>query len=190
MHMHLWFLKKLSLIAVLLVGAAAVFVLWSLVPIEGNYTFRIVQSGSMEPAIKTGSVIATIPRAEYRVGDVVTFEGTQVNPMPTTHRIVGIEKGDGGPFFATQGDANEDQDYRRVTQAEILGKVFLSVPYAGYAADFFGTANGKATLATMVGVALVLMFAPWKSILTEEKKKKNTMSDFVSRTSEEKNDAI
>ncbi len=33
----------------------------------------IVSSGSMEPAIKTGSVVVVSPKSSYQVGDVVTF---------------------------------------------------------------------------------------------------------------------
>lgn len=170
--MH-WFLGKLSLVVTLLIGGIAIFILWSFVPIEGNYTFRIVQSGSMEPEIQTGAVIATIPRTEYGVNDVVTFRGTDLNPTPTTHRIVGIEKGEGGPFFVTKGDANEDQDHRRISKEEVLGKVFLNVPFVGYVSSFFGTPNGKAALVTLVVVSLIGMFAPWKSILATKKKEEH-----------------
>lgn len=164
------FLRTLSFIVTLLVGAVAVFILGALVPIDGNYTFRIVQSGSMEPTIRTGSVIATIPRNTYTAGDIVTFTGTEINPMPTTHRITGVEERQGGTVFITKGDANEDEDYRRILHEEILGKVFLSVPYVGYMSSFFGTPTGKATLVSIVVTALILMFTPWDSILAVKRK--------------------
>src|SRR5690606_13778233 len=103
----------------------------------------------------TGSVIATIPRAEYAVGDIVTFVGTSVNTTPTTHRIVGIESEAGETLFITKGDANEEEDYRRVGEDEILGKVFLSIPYAGYGVRALDSANGKAVLVT----AIILLIA-------------------------------
>ena len=148
-------------------------VLISLVPFEGNYTFRIVQSGSMEPTIPTGSVIATIPRTMYEVGDIVTFNGTALNPMPTTHRIVGEEGEEEERVYITKGDANEDEDYRRISNMEIQGKVFLIVPYVGYMSAFFATPNGKAILITFVILSLVLMFVPWRTILIDKKKEKN-----------------
>lgn len=162
--MH-WFLGKLSLVVTLLIGGIAIFILWSFVPIEGNYTFRIVQSGSMEPTIQTGSLVATIPRSEYEVEDVVTFKGSDINPMPTTHRIVAVEDQQDAMVFVTKGDANKEEDYRRITEDDILGKVFLSVPYVGYISSFFGTPTGKATLASIVATALMLMFMPWNSVL-------------------------
>lgn len=146
-----------------LVALVALFVLGSLVPIEGNYSFRIVESGSMEPAIKTGSVIAIIPRASYEAGDVVTFSGTEVNPQPTTHRIVDVK----GERFVTKGDANEDVDYRKIAEHEIIGKVFLDVPYAGYAAEYFGTPNGRGALAAIVGALIIAMCIPWRKLQKE-----------------------
>lgn len=144
------------------------FVLGSLLPIEGNYEFRIVESGSMEPAIKTGSVVALIPQEEYKVGDIVMFTGTNLNPTPTTHRIVGRETDDNTKRFVTQGDSNEEPDYRRITEDEITGKVFLSVPYVGYAARYFGTPNGMATLVATIVIMLILIFLPWHKILFKE----------------------
>lgn len=155
------FLHIATTTLVILVGCAALFVLGSLAPVEDNYSFRIVESGSMAPAIKTGSVIAVIPRSEYQVGEVVLFVGTDINPQPTTHRIVRTENG----MFVTKGDANENEDYRRITEGEILGKVFLDVPYAGYAARFFGTPTGKATLAVSAIILLACTFVPWRRLL-------------------------
>lgn len=162
------FFKQLNLVAILIVAAVALFILGSLLPVDGNYAFRVVQSGSMEPAIKTGAVIATIPRDTYTVGDIVTFEGTAVNPMPTTHRIVGIAKSGEGALYATKGDANEEQDYRQVREGEILGKVFLNIPYAGYMANFFSTPNGKAVLATLAILILCGAFMPWKRLRRQD----------------------
>ncbi|MEX2341058.1 MAG: signal peptidase I [Candidatus Paceibacterota bacterium] len=151
-----------------LILLAAIFVLGSALPIDDNYEFMVVESGSMEPVIKTGSVLAYIPRAEYGVGDIITFTGTEVNPTPTTHRIVEAVVEDGGLLYVTKGDANEDVDYRQVREEEILGKVFLSVPYAGYMSAYLATPNGKSVMATVVIVLLVTIFIPWGRFLRKE----------------------
>lgn len=148
------------------VGLCALFVLASSLPIDGNYEILIVESGSMEPAIRTGSVVAYIPRDSYHEGDVVTFKGTDINPMPTTHRIVAVEDG----RITTKGDANEEPDYRILSEEEILGKVFLTVPYAGYISAYFRTPDGKAVL-VVVGIVLsLLIFIPWRKLLVDTKK--------------------
>lgn len=154
------FLKKLSTILATVIALIALFVLGSHIPIEGNYSFRIVLSGSMEPAIKTGSVIATIPRAEYGVGDMVSFSGAVESDAPTTHRIVSVEEGGGETLFVTKGDANDNEDLQRVEEGEVLGKVFLTVPYVGYALHALDTPNGRALLVATIVVLVALMMIP------------------------------
>ncbi|MEX0918238.1 MAG: signal peptidase I [Candidatus Paceibacterota bacterium] len=165
------FLHIAYTILVTFIGGSALFVLGSFIPVDGNYSFHIVESGSMEPAIKTGSVIAIIPRDSYNTGDVVLFEGTSINPQPTTHRIVGRED----DSFVTKGDANEEPDYRRIREDEIVGQVFLDVPYAGFAARFFASPTGKATL-MVLGIMLVTsVFIPWGRIVRREDQKNATV---------------
>lgn len=167
--------KTLTRIATVVIGAIVLFVLISLIPIRGNYTFRVVLSGSMEPAIETGSVIATIPRAEYDVGEIVTFGGSGI---PTTHRIVGIEEGaDGARLFVTKGDANDDEDFRRVSEGEVLGKVFLTVPKVGYVLSMLESPTGKALLATALVLLIALSFVPKGTFRQAKKQDADTFEE-------------
>ncbi|MEP7162598.1 MAG: signal peptidase I [Candidatus Moraniibacteriota bacterium] len=106
----------------------AIFLLATKLPIAGGLKTYVVQSGSMEPAIKTGSVIVAKPANEYRVGDVVTFGAQTKDKTPTTHRIVEVRDGK----YMTRGDANNAEDLRPVSRFEIIGKVLFSVPFIGY----------------------------------------------------------
>lgn len=109
-----------------------VFVLIPLLPIDNNYSLKMVLSGSMSPAIKTGSIVAVKPASSYNIGDVITFKKGQGEENILTHRIIGqTEQG-----FITQGDANNVVDANPVRKEAILGKVVLTVPYAAYAANF------------------------------------------------------
>ncbi len=109
-----------------------VFVLFPLLPIDNNYSLKMVLSGSMSPAIKTGSIVAIKPALSYSVGDVITFKKGQGEENILTHRIIGrTEQG-----FITQGDANNVVDANPVRKEAILGKVVLTIPYAAYAANF------------------------------------------------------
>jgi signal peptidase len=153
----------MGMVVAILIALAAMFVLCSLLPIEGNYTFRIVESGSMEPAIPTGAVVATIPRSTYTPGDVVTFPSLRGRDT-VTHRIVGTEANGGETVFVTKGDANEDADLRHVRADEILGKVFLTVPYAGYVARFAATPDGKAVVSVLAIVGIAALAVPWRQI--------------------------
>jgi signal peptidase I len=168
------FLKKLSTAIVLVIVVIALFVLGSHIPVEGNYSFRVVLSGSMEPDIPTGSVIATIPREEYGVGDVVSFSGRSVNETPTTHRIVNVDESGGKRFFVTKGDANDNEDLLRVGEGEVLGEVFLVVPYVGYVLHELSTANGRAFLVATIIVLVALALIPKG---TFEKSKKDSRDE-------------
>ena len=111
------------------IAVIALFLLASVVPMAGVKTF-IVQSGSMEPAIKTGGVVVVKSMDTYKVGDVITFGPRSKTKSPTTHRIIEVKE-DGN--FVTRGDANNAEDMRTVSRYEVIGKVLFSVPYIGYA---------------------------------------------------------
>lgn len=104
-------------------------------PIAGNIKFLTVLSGSMEPKIHTGSVVMIKSMENYQVGDVITFGENSKKKKPTTHRIAEVKKDavKGEISYITKGDANNAPDQTPVTPGEILGKVFLSIPYFGYA---------------------------------------------------------
>jgi signal peptidase len=108
-----------------LIALTALFVLTA-IPATGLES-RVVFSGSMAPAIPTGSVVFTARQESYAVGDVVTFQRSPTD-TPVTHRIIREE----GEAFVTKGDANEDADVRRVAPENILGAVFFQLPYLGY----------------------------------------------------------
>ncbi|MFA6097090.1 MAG: signal peptidase I [Candidatus Paceibacterota bacterium] len=107
------------------------FVVGSMLPIPGNYRLLIVQSGSMEPAIHTGSVVVVRPEADYKAGDVITF-GDAGKDKTTTHRVVDLEVAAGKTYFITKGDANKTEDTDRVSEGKVIGRVQASIPYAGY----------------------------------------------------------
>lgn len=119
------FLTCIAVIALLLVVSAF--------PITGNIKFLTVLSGSMEPVIKTGSVVVVKPVNDYKVGDIITFGPYSKTKAPTTHRIQDIKVQGGEPVYITKGDANNASDTRTVTKRDIVGKVVLDVPYIGYA---------------------------------------------------------
>lgn len=120
----------------------------------------------MEPAMKPGSlaVIQPVDPQDIRVGDVVTYRsGTEPN-MPTTHRVIEVMHNDESLMFGTKGDANEDPDVNAVPAEDVLGRVWLSVPYVGYAMDFIKKPLGLGLLigiptALIVGIELKNIFS-------------------------------
>lgn len=116
-----------------LVGVG-VLIVGSILPIFGTHRVFVVQSGSMEPALRTGSVIFIQPKNSYGVGDIVTWQPTG-GGTPITHRIVKEFPGADGIRFQTKGDANESED-AAISERQILGSVALHVPFLGYPVSF------------------------------------------------------
>lgn len=137
----------------LVIGIAGLLIA-TMLPIPGNIEVKIVKSGSMEPAIPTGSVVVVKPAAEYRFNDVITFGEDTKTEIPTTHRIIGIANTQDSPVYTTKGDANEEQDPNPVERREVIGKVIVHVPYAGFVLDFARQPMGFALL---IGVPAALV---------------------------------
>ena len=157
------------------VVALGLLLLVSIVPVPGNIKVKIVQSGSMEPAIKVGAVVIIKPSNEYHIGDVIMFGEDTKTKVPTTHRIVADEVRSGVFYYTTKGDANEDPDPQQVAQTEVIGKVLFSIPYLGYVLDF---AKKPLGFALLIGVpAAIVVFDEAGNIWRETKRlrKKNML---------------
>ena len=142
----------------------------SVFPITGNIKFLTVQSGSMNPTIRTGSVVMIKPMDDYKIGDVITFGQITRTKSPTTHRIYDIKVVEGEVSYVTKGDANNAPDLREIPKREIIGKVLFSVPYVGYAVDFAKKPLGFALI--ILVPATVIISDEVKKIYGEVKKKK------------------
>ena len=156
-----------------------IFTLFPLLPIDNNYSLKMVLSGSMSPAIKTGSIIMVKPASNYQVGDVITYQyGRRARDL-TTHRIIGQQ----GNEFITKGDNNNAADINPIKKEQILGKVLLTVPYIAYAANF---ARSKFGLILLIFIpALLIIGSESLKILKEVKKmrkKKNNVSPETKNT--------
>jgi signal peptidase len=117
-----------------------------------------VISGSMEPSIKIVSVVVVKPKADYKIGDVITFGVNTKTTKPITHRIFDIKVVGGQPVYITKGDANNAVDSKETQEKDIMGKVLFSVPFAGYVVDF---------ARKPIGFALIIII-PAMIIISEE----------------------
>lgn len=128
----------------------------------------VVQSGSMEPAVKLGSVAFARRSSSYVPGDVITFSPTGSKRNLVTHRIMvknfpeGIEN---EPTYLTAGDANEDFDRSEITQDKIVGKVFLTIPYLGYVVNFAKQPQGFILL--VIIPATIIIYEELKNVRRE-----------------------
>ena len=168
--------KKIASITLMgLLIALAVVLVVPMLPISGNFQIRVVQSGSMEPAIKTGSVVLIKPLSDYKIGDIITFEGNfkdaKGRKIPTTHRITDAKVDVGAVSYQTKGDANDSVDQSLISKNKVVGRVLVSVPYVGYLVA--GVQTGYGLLAIVVIPAIMIIFDQASRIIKEVKKLKN-----------------
>lgn len=153
---------------------SATFILLTTYKVIPKYNFYVVMSGSMEPAIHTGSVVGIKEEEKYNLQDVITVR-QQNNPNETyTHRIVEILQEE-KTTYKTKGDANESIDGDPATEEQVLGKVFLSIPLIGYLVHFAKQPTG---FILMIIVPSVIIAASEINVIKEEFKL------FVQRKSE------
>lgn len=117
----------------------------------GGVRALVVQSGSMEPTIPTGSVVVVFPSDSYQKGDIITFKQSGRNNVLVTHRIEGIEKNS----FVTKGDANEEADGEMVPEKDIIGKTVFSLPFIGRLVGLAQTKIGFLIIVIIPAVAII-----------------------------------
>lgn len=123
------FYKITSWVVTLSLGVFGLLLASTAADFGGGFKAFTVLSGSMEPSIKTGSMVFIRRAQEYKVGDIITFDVDPNSKIPTTHRIV--EKVKDG--FLTKGDNNGSRDGLIVVLPSIRGKVYFNIPYFGLA---------------------------------------------------------
>lgn len=111
----------------------------------------VVESGSMEPNIRTGSLSFINTKVKYediKEDDVIAFKLPNGNLV--THRVVKITP----EGFETKGDKNEKSDGMSTTKENYIGKNVFSISKVGYFVKMIQTKRGKIILGTVV----VLLF--------------------------------
>lgn len=129
----------------------------------------VVLSGSMEPAIKTGSVVFIQKSEDYKQGDVIAFsQGSSKNLI--THRLISTDNS----TFQTKGDANEEADRTQVQKDQIAGKVILYIPGIGFGVDL--VKHPKGFILLVIIPATIIVYEELKTIRAE-------LAKFFSRLS-------
>ncbi|MDD2823108.1 MAG: signal peptidase I [Candidatus Daviesbacteria bacterium] len=166
-------LYGIVLITLILVAGLTAF---SALTIRGSYKLMIVQSGSMEPFIKTGSIVVIKPEDNYQIGDVITFKDPGKPKITVTHRINEIQNESGMISFITKGDANKSSDAAKISKNQILGKEILSIPWIGYLINFAKTSQGLIILVIIPSVVIV-----YSEILNIKKEAQRLIKERKSR---------
>ncbi len=112
---------------------SALLLSFSALSIAGFVKARVVLTGSMSPAIKSGDMIILIPpkHIEPKINDVIAYTGKRFDGSSVgtfTHRIL---SGDLKNGFVVKGDANRDPDVQRPKLEDISGVVVFVIPFLG-----------------------------------------------------------
>jgi signal peptidase len=133
----------------------------------GGFQLLVVKSGSMEPTIKTGSIVIDKSYSQYNVSDIVTFRNKEKPQETTTHRLISKQIRSGVTYFTTKGDANNSADGEQITADRIVGKELIAIPYLGYVAAFARTLPGLVIL--IIIPATIIVYEEMKKIHHESK---------------------
>ena len=109
-------------------------------PMPLGFGVSVVLTGSMEPVLSAGDMIAVVPQETGRSAVV--------------HRIIAID----GDQFITQGDANNAAD-DPISLSNIKGKVIIVIPFVGHIINLIKTPIGTIIL---LGLAIWLLEGSFK----------------------------
>lgn len=119
-----------------------------------------IESSSMEPNVKKGSMVFVRPQANYAIDSIITFTNRLSPNDPQeytiTHRLVNVIENDAGTFYETKGDANDIVDQVPVSKDKVIGEVVFSLPFLGSAVDFIQTPIGFLLLIALPSFLLII----------------------------------
>lgn len=132
-----------------------------------GFQLKTVFSGSMEPGIKTGSIILvklSEKTDKYKANDVITFK--EENQL-VTHRIVEVIQSSDQVMYRTKGDHNQTEDLNPVLSTNVIAEYTgVTIPYLGYINEFAKSKNGNLLLLVLPGLILLgySSFIIWRTI--------------------------
>lgn len=160
------------LATLVLVLAVALVLVLAVGPRFLPYQTLTVLSGSMEPAIPTGSQIIdlSVPAANLKKGDVISFPRPGHPGELVTHRIVKLDTDAAVPIITTKGDANGLPDPEPVAGGGRILKVVAQVPLAGYLLNAISQPLGRLLLVAAIALfGLYFVVDLWRGGGAEER---------------------
>ena len=156
--------------SIIVVVTSAALILGLIITVPNLFGIHpyIVESGSMEPIIHTGSLAYINEKdQEPELGDIIMYclVDSKESTIFVTHRMIGIDE-DGN--YITKGDANETEDLVPVQPEQVIGTYIGSIPEMGYILAEF---QGKKMIAAAVWVLILNAIGILLEIITEEEMK-------------------
>lgn len=167
--------KTINIILSVLLILVALGVAYIAFPQFGNQAL-IVRSGSMSPNIPVGAIVVARPANAYNVGDVLTFKSEKKSNTIITHRITSKELAGSDLIYKTKGDANEEEDSWIVKENQIIGKVNITLPYAGQFLTFVKSDMGFFAMIVIPAV-FVMMLETWNIIVEVRRRRRISAVD-------------
>lgn len=158
----------------ILVLAVVLLIFTAFNPVQNFKLFR-VNSGSMEPVIKVGSVVLVqkIDTKTLKENDVITYNLSSDEKLAVTHRITEVVLKNGKTIYRTKGDANKAEDATEISLEQIKGKVIFSIPFLGYLSLWMRKPLGFILLIILPALLLIISeIINIKKTIVEEIKKK------------------
>ncbi len=156
-------LRSIFIAIAALIGAAIAF---GGVMMGSGWRAYVVHTGSMTPNIPSGDLVIDRPAGPVRVGQVITF--AKARGVDVTHRVAAITP----HGILTKGDANPTPDFGYVTQAQVVGRVYAAVPYAGFVVAFCSHPTGIIGLMLLMGS----IWLAWSLFLAKDDNQKHLTS--------------
>ena len=128
----------------------------------GGYSFFRVVTGSMEPEIFAGELIASksVDIDTLRVGDVICFRSKSPDMLgrSITHRVIGRSQDvNGNTQLQTKGDANTAVDAYYVTQDNLIGKVVWHSGDESFLSGFVAFFSNKISFLACIALPCLLI---------------------------------
>lgn len=151
--------KTIGTIAI--VAALILTVVVAIPGVIGAEESYVVLSNSMQPALETGDVVIvqSVAPAAISSGDIITYQrppDADGGPNRVSHRVLHVQQTDGGFTYQTKGDANDAPDPYQVSESELIGRVWFTIPYIGYFIRFIGSTAGILAFVVLPGSLLVV----------------------------------
>jgi len=156
-----WALIGIALSGALLVLVVALGILTIVLPAASGGRALTVLTSSMQPALPPGTLIVVRPTPPdgVRVGDVLTYQLASGRADVVTHRVLArTVAADGSVQYTTQGDANPVPDPEPVSEAQVVGTLWYSLPLIGWV-NAAVSGDVRAIVIPAAGIALLLYAA-------------------------------
>lgn len=96
-----------------------------------QFDFYYIKTGSMEPELPVGTIVAADTNAQAKVGDICAYRsGKNV----VIHRIMATDE----EGYTFKGDANPSADAAKVIESQLVGKVVLKLTFLAQVLRWFG----------------------------------------------------